>query len=200
MTVLRMKRLLCCITISGVLLTASCADGPSALALPKNVLSASKSNARTGQTATPEPAVKQPGESAENYVYSTLNFDGSLLPSQITRERNALQLPEIKVAAKQFDWFTIFTLVEADGSRRVYLKGNPEKKPGGLFLAGARINDEIVSINGRDITTYERSDWLKDLSDVTPILVRRRVALGKYELVQIECRRDMPVWRTKPGF
>src|SRR5256885_2249026 len=104
-----------------------------------------------------------------------------------------LDLPQITVKGERLQRFATRSVVvdEVPGHFRVFVI-SPSATSGWIFHAsGLREGDEIISINGRPISGFDRFKSGREYRDQWflgkfTLSVKRRVAIGKYQIVEVE--------------
>jgi hypothetical protein len=107
-------------------------------------------------------------------------------------------LPEVNVQASRPGRFNTRGIVGGDGVVRVFV--TPARSPArdSTFLYGDfRVGDEIVQVDGRDAQSLPQRELSSHLHAGAKVVVRRRVALQRFDLVEVECRRAEPIKPNK---
>jgi hypothetical protein len=105
-----------------------------------------------------------------------------------------VELPEMKVDARRPGRFSTRSVVSPDGAVRVYVV--PVRTPScdSTYLYGDfMVGDEIVRLDGRDVSALKRGELSGQLRVGAKVVVKRRVALQRFDLVEVECRRAEPL-------
>lgn len=101
-------------------------------------------------------------------------------------------MPEVTVQSTRPGKFSSRGIVQADGSINLFVTPASTAR-GGTFLYGDfRVGDEIVRVDGVDISSLGRGEAQASLRAGAMVTVKRRVAAGKYDLIELECRRAEP--------
>jgi len=109
-------------------------------------------------------------------------------PISAQSDDEVTKLPKVEVEATRLERYATRVMLGTGDSFRIILRPVQAGRGAPVFLAGdLRVNDEIVRINGRDLSSFRVNNWSNEFVKPVKITVRRRVAVGKYDLIEVEC-------------
>ncbi len=113
---------------------------------------------------------------------------GLLATAPAQTKDEPITLPRVDVEASRLESFATRVIMGPGESFRIILQPARTGSAAPVYLAGdLRYRDEIVRINGRDLSSFKRNEWTKEFFRPAKITVRRRVAIGKYDLIEVDC-------------
>jgi RNase P/RNase MRP subunit p29 len=110
----------------------------------------------------------------------------------VIEDDEALQMEKIEVSATVPRRYGVITIGTAEMGRALVLKPVPAKRGFIVVLiGGARIGDEIVSVDGRPIADFGEASASQILTGRHTLMIKRRIGRS-HKLIEVDCRRDAP--------
>lgn len=104
----------------------------------------------------------------------------------------ALQMEKIEISATIPRRYGVITIGTTETGRAIVLRPVPIKR--GfivLLIGGARVGDEIVSVDGKPIADFGEASVTKIIWGQHTLVLKRRIGRS-YKLIEVDCRRDFP--------
>ena len=112
--------------------------------------------------------------------------DGKSLESQ----KPDVVMPVMKVPATRLARFGMMTQSGANGVRLLIWHVPTKSDMFKMLIGGAQVGDEIVSIDGQEVTTIPRFKWQGMLRGYFKIVVKRPVGRRSFKLLELDGRGD----------
>ena len=108
----------------------------------------------------------------------------------VSAEDTVVQMPEMKVPATRFERYTVVEQIgPPDGTFRLVLSPGPSAGTLAILVGGVHPGDEIVRIDGKDVSTMKRGEWPRELYGNFKLVIKRPVGRRSFKLLEIDGRR-----------